>query len=542
MILRPAPVEPVLPPGFGFPIPPSLQRYFEWIEFEPYDPWQRLYCAAICYVRFVLWLAGARGGKSDPSGKMAPYLCLMKPKTRGWLYGSSYDSAEKEFLYAVEVVEERIPKRIKGFKASVIHNPKQGNMMIRFPNGSWLKAMSAESAKTGKSGKGEELDFLNLCEGADIPYGVWKRILNYRITSRVGRVFGGTTPEGFNWLNDIFFKRSGGDPSKTFTAALAWPGYLESNGILVPGSSVPGRLRKVDNPYAAKEIPGYAESYYTQVSPSYLSPWYPPEEHERHLKEDDDADYQEQVLGVMVNRQGLVIRWLLAGQSLITGRTAVNDFGWHSPTEPPTHWKRVVSMDYGESKPKATLIGAIEPRNRFVVWYWEYYDNRGLIRDQVKAAKLALGWHADRSETRWIVDKSAPLREYREAGAPVSPSRNYPGRKTNIWATTNRMLRDGRCFVLADTTPHLQDEVKNFKFKPDSERSIADERDAVVKKDDHLCDALGYGNDELADELMASTDPDPEVEAPWPPPFVLTKSAPVKNEITDAQIRSLIFG
>lgn len=187
--------------------------------------------------------------------------------------------------------------------------------------------------------------------------------------------------------------------------------------------------------------------------------------------------------------------------------------------QPPDNWTRMVTMDYGGSSPKANLYWAIHPRWACAVIYGEWYQRGKLIREQVRAAYEFFGEaYARRRDTIWIVDRSAPLDEYIEAGAPVQPSLNIPGAKQDLEAATERLLGAGRILVVRPATDVLQKETSRVVWKPNPDKPFANARDTRVEKDDHLFDCMVYGGGFLALRLDgALEDPTDDMPDAWDP-------------------------
>lgn len=493
----------------GYPevvLDPRRRAFFELIGFETFSP-QDLVFKALDHFRYVHHGSGARFGKSKEGGIEAAYKSLISPKHQTWLIGENYEAAKKEFGYAYEILTVDLPEAIPGFKPkqAAFNQNNPADWYIELPNGSWIKPKTAENLNGLLS---EELDLVILCEGSNLPPAAWERRLSQRIVTRFGQVLIPTTAAGFTWIHEEFF----------LPAVASWaPKNLGYKPVAGYTHTPPSSWWSRQHPDERRR---WSSSYFSTITPACDSPYYPVEEFERLLararaKNEWDTFY-EQVIGLFVQRTGLVIKNM--EEALISVDELAQRFGWRDG-EPPDNWDRVVTMDYGESAPKATLVGAIHPRYACVIWYAEYYETGDDIEQQVRWAKQTLGpRHADARTTMWIVDRSAPIREYVKAGAPVNRSKNTSGMKEVLEAATNRLMRDGRCLIVRERTKTLQWEAARLVRKPQSERPYASTQDKRVEKDDHLCDTLFYGCGALAESLEGRFEAPEEAEKPaWPP-------------------------
>lgn len=150
--------------------------------------------------RFKLFRAARRTGKSFSAAK-AVMPKVLTPNTRGWIVGPTYDLAEKEFRYIVDMLA-RAHKKMGLPKPDVLHsNPKMGDLYIRMP---WGAEVIGKSAERPLSLVGEENDWIILSEAAQQKADTWFRYLRPTLSSRMGSAIFPTTPDiSGAWLYEL---------------------------------------------------------------------------------------------------------------------------------------------------------------------------------------------------------------------------------------------------------------------------------------------------------------------------------------------------
>ena len=149
--------------------------------------------------RFKFIGAGSRFGKSL-CGSMDVLPDILKPNTRGWLVGPSYEQPSKEFRYLYDALVVKM-----GFKTKRELNVSYttpGPQSMLFP---WGSEIHTKSEQNPDSLLGEEIDWLILSEGSRLKEETYDNYLRARIGSRMGRVIIPTTPHGYNWLYKRFY-------------------------------------------------------------------------------------------------------------------------------------------------------------------------------------------------------------------------------------------------------------------------------------------------------------------------------------------------
>ncbi len=157
--------------------------------------------------RFKFIGAGARFGKSL-CGAMDVIPDILKPGTRGWIVGPSYDQPSKEFRYIYDAIVAKL-----GFKPQRELNVSfttPGPQSLLLP---WGAEVFTKSEQNPDALLGEEIDWLILSEGSRLKEETYDMYLRARLGTRHGRVIVPTTPHGYNWLYKRFYLPAiNGDP------------------------------------------------------------------------------------------------------------------------------------------------------------------------------------------------------------------------------------------------------------------------------------------------------------------------------------------
>lgn len=171
-------------------------KYFERIGYQPH-PKQWLYHRS--NKRFKVAVCGRRFGKSSMAARdLEPELHV--PDRRYWIVGPTYELAEKEFRYIWRdiIVGLRYgrDKRVK--KA---YNKRSGEMYIEFP---WGTRLECKSAKYPETLVGDGLHGVIMSEAAKHNRNTWEQYIRAALADYKGWATFVTTPEGFNWLYDLW--------------------------------------------------------------------------------------------------------------------------------------------------------------------------------------------------------------------------------------------------------------------------------------------------------------------------------------------------
>ena len=137
-------------------------------------------------------VCGRRFGKTTASAMEATYYA-SQPNKRIWLVGLSYDKADLMF-------REIWQKMVVG-KANDIIRASEKDRVIKFK---WGTTVEAKSADNPDSLVGEGLDLLIVDEAAKVKRKIWDMYLSPTLSDRKGKGIFITTPEGFNWIYDLY--------------------------------------------------------------------------------------------------------------------------------------------------------------------------------------------------------------------------------------------------------------------------------------------------------------------------------------------------
>jgi hypothetical protein len=201
----------------------AKRAWFEKIGYVPHRQ-QLLYHDS--QARFRIPVCGRRFGKSTMAGRdLEPHLF-----TRGkrfWIVGPTYDLAEKEFrvIWDDLIIKLKLgrDKRVK--KA---YNKRVGDMYIELP---WQTRVETRSADHPEFLVGEALDGAIMSEAAKQKKETWERFIRPSLADKRGWATFPTTPEGFNWLHDLW--QLGANPN--FPDFESWKFPSWANNVVYPG-------------------------------------------------------------------------------------------------------------------------------------------------------------------------------------------------------------------------------------------------------------------------------------------------------------------
>lgn len=187
--------------------------------------------------RFRVPVCGRRFGKSKMAGgDRVPNL--LTQNRMEWIIGPTYDLGEKEFrvIWDAMIIDMKMgqDKRIK--KA---YNKKQGNMFIQFP---WNTRLEVRSADHPENLVGEALDHAILSEAAKHKKETWERFIRPALTDKRGTADFPTTPEGFNFLYELW--QMGQNPDEPWYESWQFPSW--ANTVVYPGGRNDSEILEVE--------------------------------------------------------------------------------------------------------------------------------------------------------------------------------------------------------------------------------------------------------------------------------------------------------
>ena len=168
------------------------QKWFDFLGYEPHEGQRKLHFPTKESARFFVMVCGRRFGKTTASAMEATFYA-SQPNKRIWLVGLSYDKADLMFREVWNLM-------VKGHQNDII-KASEKERYIKFK---WGTTVEAKSADNPDSLVGEGLDLLIVDEAAKVRPRIWDMYLSPTLSDRKGKGIFISTPEGFNWLYDLF--------------------------------------------------------------------------------------------------------------------------------------------------------------------------------------------------------------------------------------------------------------------------------------------------------------------------------------------------
>ena len=169
------------------------KKWFKFTEFEPHKGQERLHFPPDD-PRFIVAVCGRRWGKSVGASKEIE-LVITQPNKRAWVVAPTYQTAEKVFreVWDTMINKQGMPTRRASYR----------DMYIEFE---WGSTFEAKSADNPPSLVGEGLDLLVLDEAAKQKKKTWEMYLRPTLSDRKGKAIFITTPEGYNWVYELYLR------------------------------------------------------------------------------------------------------------------------------------------------------------------------------------------------------------------------------------------------------------------------------------------------------------------------------------------------
>jgi len=302
----------------------AKRTFFEKIGYTPH-PQQWLYHDS--KARFRVPVCGRRFGKSTMAGRdLEPSLFLHNK--RFWIVGPTYDLAEKEFRVVWDdlIVGQAFGREKRVKKA---YNKKQGDMYIQFPWGTRLEVRSADHPEFLV---GEALDGAVMSEAAKQKKETWERFIRPSLADKRGWATFPTTPEGQNWLYDVWLL--GQNPDKPLYESWRFPSW--ANTAVYPDGREDAEIIDLkDNTteeWFEQEIGADFTSFVGKIFPEF--------DETRHVKKH------------VFNPE----------------------------------WKNYIAFDWGYTNPLAAVEFQVDPWDR--IWVWrEHYKSFTLLEEHIRILK-----------------------------------------------------------------------------------------------------------------------------------------------------------
>ena len=418
--------------------------FFREIGYVPHAK-QRLYHSS--QARFRVPCCGRRFGKSTMAGRdLEPELFL--PGHRFWIVGPTYDLGEKEFrvIWDDLIIRKALGKDKRVKKA---YNKKQGDMYIEFP---WQTRVDVRSADHPDHLVGEGLHGVIMSEAAKQRRETWEKYIRPALADYHGWATFPTTPEGFNWLYDLWsLGRSDKYPSYESWRFPAW-----DNPAVYPGG---------------REDPEIIELEDTTTSEWFL--------------QEIGADFASFV-------GKIYSEW---DETMHVRNITYNPA-----------WKNYNFMDWGFVNPYACIDVMIDPQDNIYIWR-EHYRSYTRLEDNLEIMRRRNqppGYHID-----CCFGDAADPEATITVATLYAPAISMPEAKTN-WRqgidTVKKFLKPRQIGVVDEdgtplykpklfVDPSCVNTIKEFNnyVAAKAPASGLDPKDIGQKVDDHIMDALRYG-------------------------------------------------
>jgi len=166
-------------------------RYFDAVGYSPHAAQALIHASR---ARYVVAVCGRRFGKSLLAAREAEMQALLS-RRRIWVVAPYYGLAQKVFREVWATMVDRL--RLPTVRAS------ERDGILCFP---WQTTVEAKSADSPESLLGEGLDFLVVDEAARVKREIWERYLMPTLLDRRGRALFITTPDGMNWVYELYLR------------------------------------------------------------------------------------------------------------------------------------------------------------------------------------------------------------------------------------------------------------------------------------------------------------------------------------------------
>ena len=169
------------------------KKWFKFTDYIPHSGQDRLHFPTKD-ARFVVAVCGRRWGKSVSAAKEIECV-ITQPNKRAWVVAPTYQTAEKVFreVWHTCITGKQMPTRRASYR----------DMYIEFE---WGSVFEGKSADNPPSLVGEGLDLLVLDEAAKQKKRTWEMYLRPTLSDRKGKAIFITTPEGYNWVYELYLR------------------------------------------------------------------------------------------------------------------------------------------------------------------------------------------------------------------------------------------------------------------------------------------------------------------------------------------------
>ena len=470
----------------------SKEKFFQMIGYRPHEGQVEFHQSP---ARFKTAVCGRRFGKSKMAGVEVAYHLLNNPKSRIWIVGPTYDLAEKEFREVHEIINNKLrfgEEQPPGYRTA--YNLKTGDMRIEMP---WGATVICRTADKPDKLVGESLTGVVMSEAAKHHHETWERFIRPALADRRGWAIFPTTPEGFNWIYDMFTRGQPTDQLNTDqqlnTLNTDQLTDQELNNQLTDQFANGGVNNQVangsvNNQFASWQFPSWMNKVV-----------YPGGRDDPEIKLiEDTATSQE-----WFDQEIAAIFTAFSGK--IYG--AFDNYLHIDPEmQFDVHKEGYLFFDYGFTNPFACLFAQLDPSTDTLNILWEYYERQKPTFEhgaQIKQLLTNQGWFSNvvgRFGDPAGADAAATLSqmlgyvhsESSDINTGIEEVRHLLVRSipTEIDDPVWKGEQKPRLFV----HPRCKNLIREFNtYKIKTAKRGNEQKEAPLKIDDHAVDALRYG-------------------------------------------------
>lgn len=385
-----------------------------------------------CKKRFRSLIAGRRGGKTTAGAIEAVRMAVENPGSIGWCISPTYPMSR-------DIV---IPEVKKWLPREMIVEWNKTDKTFRLTNGSLIQFKSGDNPDTLR---GPGLNWLWMDEASFMKKEVWDTIYP-ALTDKHGIAWITTTPQGFDWVYESFYKAVQKDPEEYHCV----------------------RFKSVDNPHLDPKL---VEKARQDLAPQFFR-----QEYEASFETFTGRVYQD------FERETHVIK----------------------PFDIPNNWTILRSLDFGFKNPFVCLWIAIDYDENVYV-FDEHYKSQMLLKEHVNVINAKTGRRPIAATYR---DPSAAQEgeELVSLGIYTTPAVNTVNSakdmSVGINAVASRLqvhpvTQKPRLFVF-DTCVNTIEEFEKYRW--DADRKDINLKEVPKKFMDHAMDALRYALSTYAKE------------------------------------------
>lgn len=403
-----------------------------------YNPYQAAFLNALgqrtpaglwAFTRLSLF-SGRRGGKTK-IGAIGAVQKMRQPDSMGWVCAPTYPDLHD---FVMPAVFGALPEGwIKDYSAQYL--------TLTLTNGALCSFRSLEDPERAR---GPGLDWCWIDETRKVVKTAWDTMLP-ALVDRRGQAFFTTSPNGFDWCYRSFW----------LPAQLGEPGYWAC------------KYRTSENPFISPEELASARRQ--------LDPLFYAQEFEADFVTFTGAVYGTAIESQVLHNDGEIQAILPEWPKLDADRACI------------------LAVDPGSDHPFAGVLLVVCEKGLVVVG--EYLARNKPAHEHVRGLHQLLGersprralnpdrWAIDRSQKQWVI-------ELAQHGLYFTPAEN------SVTAGINRVhswLGARQLWFAESACPRLLEQMRNYRWAENTAPDGQSRKEAVIKLDDDLPDALRYG-------------------------------------------------